>query len=28
VTWVVITVLVGIALIALYRDIVDLPNFG
>jgi len=28
VTWVVVTVLVGIALIALYRDIVDLPNFG
>jgi RIP metalloprotease RseP len=28
VTWAVITVLVGIALIALYRDIVDLPNFG
>ena len=28
VTWLVITVLVGIALIALYRDIVDLPNFG
>ena len=28
VTWVVITVLVGIALLALYRDIVDLPNFG
>ena len=28
VTWVVVTVLVGIALIALYRDIVDLPSFG
>ena len=28
VTWLVITVLVGVALIALYRDIVDLPNFG
>ena len=28
VTWIVVTVLVGIALIALYRDIVDLPNFG
>lgn len=28
VTWVVITVLIGIAIIALYRDIIDLPNFG
>ena len=28
VTWIVVTVLVGIGLIALYRDIVDLPNFG
>ncbi|HJM38265.1 MAG TPA: site-2 protease family protein, partial [Acidimicrobiales bacterium] len=28
VTWVVVTVLIGIALIALYRDIVDLPSFG
>ena len=28
VTWLVITVLVGIALIALYRDIVDLPNLA
>ena len=27
-TWAVITILVSIALIALYRDIVDLPNFG
>ena len=27
-TWAVVTLLVGVALIALYRDIVDLPDFG
>jgi len=27
-TWAVVTLLVGVALVALYRDIVDLPDFG
>ena len=27
-TWAVVTLLVGVAIVALYRDIVDLPDFG
>ena len=27
-TWAVVTLLIGVTLVALYRDIVDFPDFG